>query len=67
VSGCECRDGVALKDGPGAAKSADRKEKLDKLSRFVQDASKRRFHGKVIVTYRDGTPQHVEVTETHKL
>ncbi len=60
---CDGDAGTACEDG----RRSQRKEKLDKLSRIVHDASKRRFYGKVIVTFRDGTPQNIEVAETHKL
>ena len=68
MNGCECRDKAAsLKDGSANGKSSERRKKLDNAVRVVQDASKPGFHGKVIVTVRDGIPQLVEVAETHKL
>ena len=56
-----------MKDTPGSSKYSERRKKLDKVAQVVQDASKPGFHGKVIVTVRDGIPQIVEVAETHKL
>ena len=67
MSGCECRDRAAMKGTPDGSKSAERKKKLDNAVQAVQDAGKRGFHGEVVFTYRNGTPEHVKVTETHKL